>query len=50
MLTNNDDDDVRSMFSLFGKHNMFQTIELDVLLLRSPEDIIKSLIWQEEDV
>jgi hypothetical protein len=49
MLTN-DDDDVRSMFSLFSQHNMFSTIELDVSLLRSPEDILKSLIRPEEDV
>jgi len=38
MLTN--DDDVRSMFSIFGHHNMFSTIKLNFSLLRSSEDII----------
>jgi len=47
MLTNYDD--VRSMFSIFGQHNMFSTIELDVLLLRYSEDILKSLIRSDED-
>jgi len=44
------DDDVRSMFSIFGRHNTFSTIELDVSLLRSFEDILKSLIELDEDV
>nr|ABN08332.1 hypothetical protein MtrDRAFT_AC155890g36v2 [Medicago truncatula] len=48
MLTN--DDDVRIMFSIFGQHIMFSTIEFDVLLLRSSEDTLKSLLWPDEDV
>jgi hypothetical protein len=32
MLTN--DDDMRSMFSIFGQHNMFSMIEMDASLLR----------------
>ena len=43
-------DDVRSMFLIFGKYNMFSTIELDVSLLRSSEDILNSLIQLDEDV
>jgi len=42
-LTN--DDNVRSMF---WKHNMFQWIDMCVMLLRSIEDIINSLIPQED--
>jgi len=41
-LTN--DDNVRSMF---WEHNMFQWIDMRVTLLRSTEDIIKSLISSE---
>jgi hypothetical protein len=37
MVTN--DDDMRNMFSIFGQHNMFPTIEMDALLFRSSEDI-----------
>ena len=37
-LTN--DDDVRSMFSIFWQHNMFPWIDMFVTLLRSPEDIL----------
>jgi len=48
MLTN--DDDVKSMFSIFGKHNMFPTIEMDALLMTSPEDIFKILIRPDEYV
>jgi len=36
------DEDVRKMFSIFGQCSMFPTIEMDALLLRSPEDILKS--------
>ena len=43
-------DDVRSMFLIFGQYNMFSTIELDVSLLRSSEDILNSLIQLDEDV
>jgi len=42
-LTN--DDDVRSMF---WEHNMFQWIDMHVTLLRSIEDIVKSLIPPED--
>jgi len=41
-LTNNDN--VRSMF---WEHNMFQWIDMRVTLLRSTEDIIKTLIPPE---
>ena len=42
-LTN--DDDVRTMFSVFGQHNIRGTIELDASLVRFAEQIQKSLIW-----
>ena len=42
MLT--DDDCVRSMFSVYRQHRMFPRIEMDAMLPRSFEDIIKSLI------
>jgi hypothetical protein len=42
-------DDVRGMFVKFGQHSMFSTIELDVLLLRSSEDILKRLIRLDEE-
>ena len=38
------DDDVRTMFSIFDQYNTKGTIELDALLIRSFEDIRKSLI------
>ena len=40
-LTN--DNDVRSMLSIFGQHNMFLRIEMDATLLRSLDDILKGL-------
>jgi hypothetical protein len=40
-------DDVRSMFSIFWQHNMFPWIGMFVTLLRSPEDILNSLIPPE---
>jgi len=42
-LTN--DDDVRTMFSIFGLHSTRGPIELDASLVRSAEQIQKSLIW-----
>ena len=47
ILTN--DDDVKSMFLIFGQHNMFPMIEMDASFLRSPEDILKRLIRPDED-
>jgi len=41
-LTN--DDDVRTMFSVFGQHSTRGPIELDASLVRSAEHILKSLI------
>ena len=41
-LTN--DDDVRTMFSVFGQHSTRWLIELDASLVRSAEQILKSLI------
>jgi hypothetical protein len=40
-LTNNDD--VRTMFSVFGQHSTRGPIELDDSLVRSGEQILKSL-------
>jgi len=40
-LTN--DDDVRTMFSVFGQHSTRGPIELDASLVRSAEQILKSL-------
>jgi len=40
-LTN--DDDVRTMFSIFGQHGTRGPIELDASLVRSAEEILKSL-------
>jgi len=40
-LTN--DDDVRTMFSVFGQHSTRGLIELDASLVRSAEQILKSL-------
>jgi len=42
-LTN--DDDVRTMFSVFSQHSTRGPIELDVSLVRSAEQILKSLHW-----
>jgi hypothetical protein len=38
------DDDVRTMFSIFGQHSTKGPIELDASLVRSAETILKSLI------
>jgi len=38
------DDDVRTMFSVFGQHSTRGPIELDASLVRSAEQILKSLI------
>jgi len=46
-LTN--DDDVRSMFSIFWQHNMFSWIDMYVTLLRSPEDILNNLIMPDPE-
>jgi len=43
-------DDMRSMFSIFGQHSMFPRIEMDATLLRLHEDILKSLIQPDEHV
>jgi len=40
-LTN--DDDVRTMFSVFSQHSIRGLIELDASLVRSAEQILKSL-------
>jgi len=48
MHTNNDN--VRSMFSIFDQHNMFLIIEIDSSLLKLPEEILKSLIRPIENV
>jgi len=45
MLT--DDDCVRSMFSRYYKECMFLVIEMEATLLRSPYDILNSLILLE---
>jgi hypothetical protein len=37
------------MFSIFGQHNSKGPMELDVSLLRSSEDILKSLIWYSQE-
>jgi len=42
------DDDVRTMFSIFRQHNMFQWINMFVTLLRLPEDILNSLILPKD--
>jgi len=42
------DDDVRSMFSIFWQHNMFPWIDMFGTLQRSTEDILKSLIPPED--
>jgi len=44
-LTNNDY--VRSMFSIFCQHIMFPWIDMFVMLLRSPKDILNNLITPE---
>jgi len=38
------DDDVRTMFSIFGQYNTRRPIELDASLVKSVEQIKKSLI------
>jgi len=48
MLT--DDDCVRSMFSIYRQHRMFPRIEMEATLLRSPGDILKSLIMPQDYV
>jgi len=48
VLTN--DDCVRSMFSRYYQERMFPVIEMEATLLRSPEDILKSLILTENYV
>jgi len=48
MMLKNDNDE-RSMFSIFGQHNMFSMVELDASLLTSSKDILKSLIQVYED-
>jgi len=42
------DNDVRSMFSIFWQHIMFPYIDVFVALLWPPEDILNSLIPPEE--
>jgi hypothetical protein len=42
-LTN--DDDVRTMFSVFGQHSTRGPIELDNSLVRPAQQILKSLHW-----
>ena len=42
------DDDVRSMFSIFWQHSMFPWIDMFVTLLRSTEDILNNLISPED--
>jgi len=46
MLT--DDDYVKSMFSIYRQHRMFPRIEMEATLLRSLEDILKSLILPQD--
>jgi hypothetical protein len=48
MLT--DDDCVRSMFSRYYQERMFPRIEMEVTLLRSPDDILNSMIMPENYV
>jgi len=38
-------DDVRTMFSVCGQHSTRRPIEMDASLVRSAEQILKSLIW-----
>jgi hypothetical protein len=42
------DDDVRSMFSIFWQHSMVPFIDMFVMLQRSIEDILNSLIPPED--
>jgi len=42
------DDDVKSIFSIFWQHNMFPWMDMFVTLLRSPEDILNNLIPLED--
>jgi len=39
------DDDMRTVFSIFGQYSTKEPIELDASLVRSVEQIQKSLIW-----
>ena len=39
------DDDVRTMFSIFGQYNTRASFELDASFVRYVEEIHKSLIW-----
>lgn len=48
MLT--DDNCVRSMFSVYRQHRMFPRIEMEAMLLRSSEYILKSLILPQDYV
>jgi len=41
----NDNDDMRTMFSTFGQHSLNGPIELDTLLVRSFHNIHESLIF-----
>ena len=41
----NDDDNVRTMFSIFGQSSTRGSIELDASLVRYVEHIQQSLIW-----
>jgi len=38
------------MFSIYHEHHMFTMIEMEATLLRSPEDILKSLIMPQDYV
>ena len=44
----NDDDDVRSMFSIFWQHDIFPWIDMFVMLLRSSEYIFNNLVPPED--
>jgi hypothetical protein len=39
------ENDVRTMFSIFGQYNTKEPIELDISFVRFFEDIRKNLIW-----
>ncbi|KEH44097.1 40S ribosomal S10-like protein, putative [Medicago truncatula] len=43
------DNDMKSMFSIFWQHHLFPWIDMYVTLLRSSEDILKSLILLEPE-
>ena len=42
------DDDVRTMFSVFGQHSTRGPIELDASLIRSAEQILKKFASAQE--